>query len=223
MIESTLARSMLALRLSGFIVLSLLLGCNRSPSTDSSAPALASSASSSVAGPPFKVTASIQELMEAIVDPSADGVWDSVGTTITSKGIVNHQPRTDEEWRQVRLHAIALTESTNLLMMDGRRLVPQGGKIADDGSEGVLTTAAAEQLLITERATFVQFASALNGVAVQMLNAVDARQPKAMMEVGEAMDEICESCHMKFWYPNQAVWQISQGKSDVVEAAQKNK
>jgi hypothetical protein len=196
-------------------VIALLFGCDRSAST--SAPALSAAASSknlSVAIPPFKITASIQELMEAIVDPSADGVWDSVGATITPKGVVNHQPRTDEEWRQVRLHAIALTEATNLLMMDGRRLVPDGGKIADDGSDGVLTTAAAEQLLITEHATFVQFASALNGAAVQMLKAIDARKPQAMLEVGEAMDEVCESCHMKFWYPNQAVWQISQGHSN---------
>jgi hypothetical protein len=205
------APSLLAMRLLAVFSITPLLGCDRSVSTVEPAVApLASSLSSAAAAPPFKVTASIQELMEAIVDPAADGVWEAVGTTITRKGIVNHQPRTDEEWRQVRLHAIALTEATNLLMMGGRRLVPSGGKIADDGSDGVLTTAAAEQLLITERETFVQFAGALNSVALQMLKAVDARQPQGMLEAGEAMDEVCESCHMKFWYPNQAVWQLTQ-------------
>jgi hypothetical protein len=191
-------------------MIALLLGCDRPASTRAST-STAIAENPAIAIPPFKITASIQELMEAIVDPSADGVWDSVGATITPKGVANHQPHTDEEWRQVRLRAIALTEATNLLMMDGRRLVPDGGKIADDGADGVLTTAAAEQLLVTEHATFVQFAGALNGVAVQMLNAIDARQPQAMLEAGEAMDEICESCHMKFWYPNQAVWRISRG------------
>jgi hypothetical protein len=178
-------------------VLSLLSACGQPASTVA------------LPSPPFKINASIQELMEAIVDPSADGVWDSVGATLTPKGVVNHQPRTDEEWKQVRQHAIALIEATNLLMMDGRRLAPVGGKLLDEGSEGVLSTVEAEQLLKIDHAAFVQFASALNDVSVQMLKAIDEKSPATMMAVGEAMDEVCESCHMTFWYPRQAVWRIS--------------
>jgi hypothetical protein len=36
-----------------------------------------------------------------------------------------------------------------------------------------------------------------------MLRAIDAKDPKAMVEVGGAMDEICEACHVVFWYPGQ--------------------
>jgi hypothetical protein len=182
--------------------MSLLSGCNQSPPVT---PATVAST------PPFKVHASVQELMEAIVDPSADGVWDSVGTVVTKTGTINRQPHTPEEWKQVRLHAVALLEATNLLMMDGRRLVPDGGKILDEGEEGVLTTAEGEQLLKTEHATFVQFAGALNEVAAQMLKAIDAKQPEAMVQAGETMDEVCESCHLKFWYPRQPIWRVSQG------------
>jgi hypothetical protein len=45
---------------------------------------------------------------------------------------------------------------------------------------------------------------------VQMLKAIDAKQPDAMVDAGETMDEVCEGCHLKFWYPNQAVWKFSQ-------------
>ena len=160
---------------------------------------------------PFKITASVKELMEAIIDPSADGVWDSVGTIITQKGTDNRQPHTDAEWKQVRLHALALIEGTNLLMMDGRRLIPEGGKILDEGSEGVLSTAEAEQKFSAQHAVFVQFAGALNDVGHEMLQAIDARKPEAMVEAGEKMDEVCESCHTTFWYPNQATWKVTQG------------
>jgi hypothetical protein len=186
------------------IAAALLVACNRSTSV-----VVAPAASS-----PLKVSASVQELMEAIVDPSADAVWDSVGTTLTQKGAINHQPHTPEEWKQVRLHAIALIEATNLLMMDGRHLVREGGKIADEGEQGVLTTVAAEQVYQNEHATFVQFASALNAAAAQMLTAIDGQQPEAMLSAGEVMDEVCESCHMKFWYPNQAVWKVSTSESN---------
>jgi hypothetical protein len=151
--------------------------------------------------------------MEAFVDPHGDGVWDSVGITISAKGTVNHQPHTDAEWKQVRLHAVALIEATNLLAMEGRRLVPEGGKIADDGEQSVLTTAAGEELLKRDHATFVGFAHALHDVGEEMLKAIDAKNPETMMTVGEAMDEVCEACHTKFWYPNQAVYKISTSAS----------
>jgi hypothetical protein len=196
------------------VAMLLLSGCNQAPPVAQSTALPAS---------PFKVHASVQELMEAIVDPSADAVWDSVGTVVTKAGSIDHQPQTPEEWKQVRLHAIALIEGTNLLMMDGRRLVPEGGKILDEGEEGVLSTAEAEQMLKSEHGTFVQFASALNDVAVQMLKAIDAKQPEAMVQAGEAMDEVCESCHLKFWYPRQAIWRVSQGttQTDATQAPKK--
>lgn len=37
--------------------------------------------------PPFKPSASIQDLMTAIVDPSADALWEAVGSETTSRGI----------------------------------------------------------------------------------------------------------------------------------------
>jgi hypothetical protein len=183
----------------------LLGGCGQSASTAKSPTPAATSA-------PIAVYASIQELMEAIIDPAADGIWESVGTTLTQKETVNYQPRTDEEWKQVRLHTIALMEATNLLAMEGRRLVPVGGKILDEGADGVLSTAEAETLLKTDHATFVQFARALNDVSGQMLKAIDAKQPEAMMTAGEAMDGVCEGCHTKFWYPHQIVWKVSKSE-----------
>jgi len=191
-----------------FMATTLLLGGCDGPSA-----ATGSSAKpTSIAPTQLRPVASIQELMEAIVDPSADAVWDSVGVSLTKDGTVNHQPKDEEEWKQVRLHAVALVEATNLLMMEGRRLVPQGGKIADDGEEGVLSTETAEQLLKSEHATFVQFAEALHEVSERMLKAVDARQPAEMLAIGEQMDQVCETCHMTFWYPKAPLWKMSVSK-----------
>jgi hypothetical protein len=152
----------------------------------------------------FKLTASIQEIMASIVDPAADTLWESVGSTSSAKGFEVREPRTDEEWQQKRRSAITLIESTNLLMMEGRRIIPVGGKMADEGLPGVLNAAEAQQHLDAQRATFVQFASALHEVGEKMLKAVDAKNPAAMVEVGTAMDEVCESCHTTFWYPSGA-------------------
>ena len=66
--------------------------------------------------------ASIQELMQGIVDPSADGVWNAVEIIETRTGSEMHQPRTPEDWLEARHAAITLVESTNLLVLEGRQV-----------------------------------------------------------------------------------------------------
>src|SRR5207237_1246397 len=76
----------------------------------------------------FRPTATIKDIMDSMVDPGADVVWDSVETTVTAKGAEEKQPRTDEEWKDVRNHAIMLLEATNLLLIPGRHVAQPGEK-----------------------------------------------------------------------------------------------
>ncbi len=149
--------------------------------------------------------ASIQELMDAIIDPSADALWDSVSITSTAKGIAFHQPHSNEEWQEAWRHAIALVEGTNLLVMDGRKLVAPGSPVLDQGTSGVLSAEAGQKLFDAKHPTFVQFARALRVAGTQMLAAIDKKDPTGMMNAGAAMDGVCESCHLTFWYPNQVI------------------
>jgi hypothetical protein len=149
--------------------------------------------------------ASIQELMDAVIDPSADSLWDSVSITTTTKGTVFRQPHSNEEWQEARRHAIALIEGTNLLIMDGRKLVAPGSPVLDQGTSGVLGAEEGQKLLDSQHAAFVQFARALREAGTQMLTAIDKKDPSGMMNAGAAMDGVCESCHLKFWYPNQVI------------------
>jgi hypothetical protein len=144
---------------------------------------------------------SVKQIMQTMVDPAADAIWDSVGTLITAKGVIHHQPQTEAEWQQMRRHALTLISATNLLSTRARTLVPPGGKVADEGSVGVLTAAQGQKLLDERHEEFAQFARALHDVSEQMLRAIDARDPKAMLDVGGTMDDVCEGCHRTFWYP----------------------
>jgi hypothetical protein len=155
--------------------------------------------------PPFVIKASIQELMDAVIDPSADALWDSVSITQTKKGTVFHQPHTDEEWQEARRHAISLIEGTNLLIMDGRKLVAPGSTVLDQGTSGVLSAEEGAKLFDSKHAAFVQFARALRDAGEQMLASIDKKDSAGMMNAGAAMDGICESCHLTFWYPNQVI------------------
>ena len=154
---------------------------------------------------PFKPTAGIQDIMADMIEPSAEFVWESVSSTVTAEGVEEKQPRTDEEWAEVRRHAIILTESANLLLIEGRHVAREGKQLDDHGTPGNLTLEQVEQAITTERATFVAFGQALHGAGEALVKAADNKDVQAIMSAGETLDEVCESCHLKFWYPGQQI------------------
>src|SRR5438105_4628938 len=81
--------------------------------------------------PEYQTEVTIKDIMDSVVDPNADYVWQSVSTTASSTGIVEKAPRTDDDWREVRRHAIALMEATNALQIPGRRVARPGEKSED--------------------------------------------------------------------------------------------
>ena len=128
-------------------------------------------------GPPaaaYRPVVDVKQLMAGIVDPAADGVWESVATIFTKDGTEERRPRTDKEWAAVRSHAMTLAESGNLLMMPGR---------AKDGGD------------------WMQFAQELVETSAVALRAAEAKDVDGLLNVGGRIDEVCESCHKKYW-PN---------------------
>ena len=153
----------------------------------------------------FKPTAGIQDIMAQMIDPAADFLWESVSSTVTAAGVEDKQPRTDDEWNEVRRQAIILAESANLLVMEGRLVAREGKHLDDHGTPGNLTAEQAQQAIAADRATYVAFSHALHDVGVAMLKAADERSPQGILDAGETLDQVCEGCHLKFWYPGQKI------------------
>ena len=124
--------------------------------------------------PPYKPIADVKQLMQGIVDPSADVVWESVATIFTKDHVEERRPRTKAEWDHVRSNAMILTESGNLLMMAPR---------AKDGGD------------------WMRMAQDLVDTASIALRAADAKDADGLLKVGGQIDEACENCHKKYW-PN---------------------
>lgn len=82
-------------------------------------------------------------------------------------------------------------EATNLLMMMKRRDVARV-EFPSDGP-GVYSSREIQEKLNADR---IQF---------EALSAIDARDPVALQQVGEAIDGVCEACHIANWYPHQVI------------------
>jgi len=147
----------------------------------------------------FRPTGTIKDIMDSVVDPSSDYLWDSVATIVTRAGTEERRPRTPEEWKEVRRRAIALIEGTNLLIMDGR-LVAKPGEVSENpGIE--LGPEEIKAVIDADRPTFIKLAHGLHDAGMKALAAIDRKDADGLSDAGETIDEACEQCHLKYWYP----------------------
>jgi hypothetical protein len=144
---------------------------------------------------------SIAEIMESMVMPAAQQLWDAVGVDVTAQGEIEKKPETDEQWAQLRAAAVTLAEATNALLVPGRHAAPAAAPAEDSDAE--LAPAQIEALLAAQRPAWAAHAQVLRVTAMQALAAVDARDIERITEAGGAIDEACEGCHLQFWYPEQ--------------------
>ncbi len=149
--------------------------------------------------PPPELTpiVSVKELMENIVDPAADVIFDSVVTEVSAKGIVETRPTTEEDWIKVQRAALLLAEASNLLKMP-RQIAP-----ADDTSAqpAELTPPQILAKVDADRAQWGKYADGLRDVAVKGLAVAKAKDVDGVFELGSALDTACENCHLEYWYP----------------------
>lgn len=150
---------------------------------------------------PYKVTATIQDIMDAQIDPAADEIWNSVASIVTATGIEEKQPRTDEEWEALKLKAFLVIEGANLLVMPGRKVAPEGVALDPDELAGE-TPEDIQKAMESNRSAWVQLAQGLHDAGLEVMSAIEAKSPEQLIDAGEKLDTACENCHMTFWYPN---------------------
>ena len=149
---------------------------------------------------PFQITATIQDIMDTEVDPSADFLWASTGFVADKGGIHDKTPHTDAEWTAVRKNALILVEATNLLRMEGRKVAERALDKEEKGGEE--NPEVIQKNIEANRAAFIGFARRLHDVGMNMLTSIEKRDIAGMDKAGEDMDAACEACHRTFWYPN---------------------
>ena len=121
--------------------------------------------------PPYKAVADVKLLMQAVIDPAADELWEATGWIITAAGTEQRKPKNEEEWTVVRNQAVALTEAGNLLMMAPR------------AKDGDVWMKQAQDMMTTGEAAW---------------RAAEARDWDKLFTVGGDIYESCSNCHQKY-------------------------
>jgi hypothetical protein len=149
----------------------------------------------------YRTTATVKDIMDSIVDPGSDYLWDAVETVVSAKGVEEKAPHTDEEWKEVRRHAIMLLEATNLLQIPGRHVARPGEKADDPKVE--LAPEQIEEMIGKDRAKWIGFAHGLHDATMAAFKAIDAKDSEGLLNAGDGIDNACEKCHLEYWYPGE--------------------
>jgi hypothetical protein len=187
-------------RLASLLAVGILAAC--APSERSAAPTVA--VAPAPATPPvaayseFNTAATIRDVMNTLIDPTADTLWNAVRFENTEDGAREYRPEPDEDWAALRRAAVATIEGGNSLMIPGRRVAAPGA--TTEFPEYEFMPDEVQARLDENRAAFDGFAQGLQAAAVEILGAIDARNVELLSEKGGALDEACESCHIQYWY-----------------------
>lgn len=152
------------------------------------------------AEPELLKTATIKDIMDSMVDPGGDFLFESMVTIADERGITEKAPQTDEEWKEVRRRAITLLEAPNLLIMPGRKVAQPGEKAENPKVE--LAPEQIQPLIDNDRPRFINHARKLQDAAAMAVKAAETKDKKALFDSLSAIDKACESCHLQYWYPN---------------------
>jgi hypothetical protein len=149
-------------------------------------------------------TLTVKELMEHIIDPTADGVFDAAVVDVTAKGVVETKPLNDDDWLKVERAGLLLAESTNLLKMP-RKIAPLPEPAKDEaphkGAEPELSPAQIQSKIDEDRALWNKYADALREAAMSSVKVARARDAEGLFTAGSDIDKACENCHLEYWYP----------------------
>jgi hypothetical protein len=121
--------------------------------------------------PPFNTTLVVKQVMQWVIDPAADVIWDSVKSVITEKGTQEIAPHTDAEWDNVRNAAATVMEAGNLLMIEGR---------ARDQKE------------------WLAAARRLSDAGSEALKAAEAKNTETLFAAGGNIYKACAACHQQY-------------------------
>ena len=119
-------------------------------------------------GAPLKPVATVRQVMEGIVIPYSQAVFDAVAYT---NGTLVKAPATDDDWFRLQTRAVAIAEAGNLLMMAPR---------ARDND------------------AWIAMSRAMNDKAADVARAAADKDAEKLLDAGGALYETCTACHNKY-------------------------
>ncbi len=116
----------------------------------------------------FTPVATVGQVMDAIVIPSSQAVFDAV---VYVNGEPTRAPRSDDDWHALQMHALAVAEAGNLLLIAPR---------------------------VKAEPAWTDAAAAMTRAAASAARAAEGKNVERVLTAGTALYATCTACHRAY-------------------------
>ena len=147
----------------------------------------------------------LHELMEEVVAVQTKLIWDIGNASLDDEGNPDPAKITPLDWGRVAAASVRIRQVADALAVATPvKVAAPGHTISGEGTPGAFGAKEVQAAIDADRAGFRQLARKL-ALAMRDVNAVaKSRDASRLFEVSGRIDEVCEQCHKRYWYPADA-------------------
>lgn len=146
----------------------------------------------------------IHEAMKNVIAPQAQILWDVGNEAMDDNGTPDAKRLSAAQWGQIATAGQKVQDmSLALAMARPLKVVGPGAAIQGEGDPNSSSATQVQGFVDADPAGFAEQARKLAAVAGDFVAAGKARDAAKLGLVSGNLDQVCEDCHMRYWYPQQ--------------------
>jgi hypothetical protein len=143
----------------------------------------------------------VRATMQGEVNPAMTAIWDVGNNALDDNGGLDASLLDDAKWTTV-------AENADKLAAAGKAIAEADGFVAaaaDNSTvgEGEITMAAVQGHIDGNPDGLKQMGAAFADTGTRLAAAARAKDAKTAGDLISGMDQVCEDCHLEYWYPEQ--------------------
>ncbi len=150
------------------------------------------------------VPPNLHELMKNVVAVQAQLIWDVGNRAQDDQGNPDAAKLKPTDWTRiiaaggkVKQAAQALAQAEHVMA------AAPGQKLDGEGNPGTFGAKQVQSAIDANPKVFRAFAQALGVSMDQIVAAAQTKDAAKLFDVSGRLDQVCEDCHVQFWYPEQ--------------------
>ncbi len=151
---------------------------------------------------PAENAVDLHAIMKDGINPDALALWDISNAAIDDRGGIDASAMTDESWAALAQKARQLAaDASELADAEAIMVAPPGVMIEEEDEPGASSAAEVQGFIDADLEGFKGMAQALALHTGDLAEAAEAQDAERAGLLVSQLDAVCESCHLKYWYP----------------------
>ena len=156
------------------------------------------------AGPDQASTPTVQASMTQAFAPGAQAIWDVTNRATDDAGRPDASKISAGDWARLGEAGRQIRDTARLLAANKPSVAEPGAKIQDEGVGTGASAAQVQGYIDANPDLFAAHVRKLAETGATVAAASETKDTARLFAVANDLDQVCESCHQQFWYPQPA-------------------